>query len=452
MISQALLDYYRCPEPFATFVLTDALASSVGYFRLGEDMICYGQCTPAVPTALTVNSLTNARSAVSTIGETLRLPFDPDAVVENLRCERYVGNTLNCKSQVEAKSLLRNAYYFLRPLLPVPVRRHLQRFYLRGWDKVPFPAWPVDMTVDRLLAQLLQFALEARGVDRVPFIWFWPEGKMGCAAMTHDVETRTGLAFCPALMDLDDSFGIKSSFQLIPEVRYPVAPAAVRGFRARGFEVNVHDLNHDGQLFKDREEFLRRAGRINHYAKEFGAPGFRSGALSRNPAWVQALHFSYDMSVPNVAHLDPQRGGCCTVMPYFLGRLLELPLTTTQDYSLFHILGDYSLELWKRQIDLILSMHGLVSFNIHPDYIIESRARATYAALLAYLAELRAERNLWIARPGEVERWWRARNQMNLVAESGGWRIEGPESHRARIAYAMRSGDRLVYTLEEEAK
>ena len=60
------------------------------------------------------------------------------------------------------------------------------------------------------------------------------------------------------------------------------------------------------------------------------------------------------MSVPNVAHLEPQRGGCCTVMPYFIGDILELPLTTTQDYSLFHILGDYSIALWKQQIELIL--------------------------------------------------------------------------------------------------
>ena len=62
--------------------------------------------------------------------------------------------------------------------------------------------------------------------------------------------------------------------------------------------------------------------------------------MYREQQWFDAFEFSYDMSVPNVAHLEPQRGGCCTVMPYFVGDILELPLTTTQDYSLFHILGD----------------------------------------------------------------------------------------------------------------
>ena len=37
--------------------------------------------------------------------------------------------------------------------------------------------------------------------------------------------------------------------------------------------------------------------------------------MYRNQDWYDVFEFSYDMSVPNVAHLDPMRGGCCTVMP-----------------------------------------------------------------------------------------------------------------------------------------
>ena len=57
-------------------------------------------------------------------------------------------------------------------------------------------------------------------------------------------------------------------------------------------------------------------------------------------------------------------------------------VTTIQDYSLFHILNEYSIDFWKRQIELILQGHGLVSFIVHPDHILEKRARATYAELL----------------------------------------------------------------------
>ena len=186
------------------------------------------------------------------------------------------------------------------------------------------------------------------------------------------------------------------------------------------------------------------------YAQEFGARGFRSGALYRNVDWYDAFDFSFDMSVPNAGHLDPEGGGCCTVMPYFIGDLLEIPLTTTQDYSLFHILGDYSIDIWKRQIELITAAHGLVSFDIHPDYIIERRARRTYVCLLEYLEKLRSDNKIWIALPGEIDTWWRLRNRMKLVRRGDGWQIEGPGSERARIAYASLQGDRLVYNVESE--
>ena len=43
-------------------------------------------------------------------------------------------------------------------------------------------------------------------------------------------------------MDIDDSFGIKASFQIIPEERYSVSPEFLESIRQRQFEVVVHDL------------------------------------------------------------------------------------------------------------------------------------------------------------------------------------------------------------------
>jgi hypothetical protein len=163
---------------------------------------------------------------------------------------------------------------------------------------------------------------------------------------------------------------------------------------------------------------------------------------------MKYLSFSYDMSIPNVAHLDPQRGGCCTVMPYYLpGGMLELPVTTTQDYSLFHVLGEYSINLWKQQASIILGGHGLIHFIIHPDYITETRAQSVYQALLEYLNQLRSDHKLWFPLPGEVDRWWRERSAMTLVADSAGWRIGGPGSDRARLAYARLEGDQVFYEI-----
>jgi hypothetical protein len=158
------------------------------------------------------------------------------------------------------------------------------------------------------------------------------------------------------------------------------------------------------------------------------------------------------MSVPNIAHLEPQAGGCCTVMPYFMGQVLELPLTAAQDYTLFNILGDHSTRLWQEQIELILAEYGLVSFNTHPDYLVEPRARDSYTELLRLLAELRDQRHVWIAPPAEIDQWWRNRREMRLVPNGDSWRVEGPGSERARVAYARHVGESVVYEVVRTAQ
>lgn len=443
-IIDCLTEHYRCPEGSSRFSLKGPLAATCGYFQLGQEATCYGsyygQRTSESPEVI----LHDASRDIEIKDGIIYLPFDPSEVVTNLRREIYVDDWRG----VEPLSVLASMYYFLRPILSIGVRRHLQRFHLKGWNKLPFPRWPVDCSVDNLLEQLLLLSLRASGMERIPFIWFWPEGSSSCAIMTHDVETKAGRDFCLALMDIDDLFAIKASFQIIPEERYAVCPAFLESIRQRGFEVVVHDLNHDGHLYKNREQFLRRVAKINSYGRDYKADGFRAGVLYRKQIWYDALKFSYDMSVPNVARLDPQRGGCCTVMPYFLGDILELPVTTIQDYTLFNILNDYSTNIWQQQIELIMGKHGLMSFIIHPDYIKKPRELVVYRALLEQLSRLRRDGSVWITTPGEVNRWWRQRAEMKLVDNGQGWQIEGLGKDRARIAYASESDGRLVLTME----
>jgi hypothetical protein len=439
-----LTEYYKCPEEHLKFAQTGTLSTTTGYFRFGEDAVCYGNYVGQEPAARPSPLRLNALRDVEIRNDTVYLPFDPSQVINNLRCETYAADWRH-KQPISA---LARMYYFIRPLLSVHVRKHLQEFHFRGWSELKFPRWPVDCSVDNILAKLLSLSLKTSGVQRIPFIWFWPQGAASCAIMTHDVETELGRKFCKTLMDIDDSFGLKASFQVIPEQRYSVTPEFLTSIRDRGFEVVIHDLNHDGHLYKEYGQFLKRAAKINSYFKEYGAQGFRAGSLYRKQLWYDALDVSYDMSVPNVAHLDPQRGGCCSVMPYFIGNILELPVTTTQDYTLFHILNDYSIDLWKEQTEIIMEKHGLMSFIVHPDYITNPLQRSIYEALLGYLSCLQEEKAVWIATPGEVNRWWRQRREMKLIYRADGWHIEGQGAERACLAYATLDGDRLVYEID----
>lgn len=443
-MQEAFLTYYRCPGSLSTFEATGALSADEGYFRF-EGTLCYGRCVGALPSPQPTGPVPELSAEC---GNRAALPFDLSEVVTNLQQERYPKSVPRRLERITATAAARKAYYVVRPLLPVGIRKHLQRIRLSGWNRIPFPAWPVDVTVETLMQRAMARMLNSQADDAIPFIWFWPDGADSSAMMTHDVEGSKGREFVSQLMDLDDSFGIKSAFQVVPEWLSSASDGLVDMVRRRGFEVNIHDLNHDGSLFQDRQEFEKRAARINRHARELGCSGFRSGAMYRELSWYDALDFSYDMSVPNVAHLEPQRGGCCTVMPYFIGNTLELPLTTTQDYSLFHILNDYSTALWEEQIDIIRSSHGLISFIVHPDYLVEKRARAVYVNLLARLSQLRSDGTVWIALPGEIDRWWRNRNQMSLVERGGSWTVEGPDSDRARVAYATLENDRVAYKVE----
>jgi hypothetical protein len=411
------------------------------FFQGGRDLLQSGR------SAAQSHTRSSASQLVAVLAPLLRDggSFDPAAVIDYLRREQYMNAGRG--GLVRLKKSLKELYYLARPLLPVGVRKYVQRLNASGWKKIAFPAWPVDTTVDRFFETLLAIALQESGLKRLPFIWFWPDGFSSCAMLTHDVETNAGKLFCSRLMDMNDRYGIKSSFQVVPEERYEVSPAFLNSIRERGFEVNIHDLNHDGRLFRNADTFRKRAAKINDYAHAFQAAGFRSAVMYRNQDWLRELNVEYDMSVPNVAHLDPQRGGCCTVFPYFLGKLLELPLTTTQDYMLFHLLNDYSLDLWNKQIELILAQQGLASFLVHPDYIIQERERSLYERLLARLAEVCSERNVWIALPKQIAEWWRQRDQMKLVRQNGDWEVVGPGKERARIAYATLHEDRVLYSI-----
>ena len=443
-ISTTLTEYFRCPDEFATFVAPRVLSPDSGYFKFEGAVTCYGRTEGGYRCARVEEPLSSIDANCH--GGNVWLPFCSDELVGNLRREHYAATCRPSVSRKGINRLVSAVYYALRPWMPVGLRKHLQRIRQNGWRQISFPTWPNDTSVDDLLGSLLALSIVNTG-ERVPFIWFWPEGATACLVLTHDVESQVGYDFCPRLMDIDERFGFRSSFQIVPEERYEPTLTFVNEIKRRGFEVNIHDLNHDGHLFRDWVTFSTRAAKIRDYAAKFGANGFRSAIMYRNPDWLSSLDFQYDMSIPNAGHLDPQRGGCCTIMPFAIGNTIELPLTTVQDYALFHTLNSHSLQLWQQQTELIVRRHGFASFLIHPDYILQQRERDAYLRLLDYLAQVRASSGLWAALPQEVNDWWRVRANMRVVQRDGSWTIEGPQSHRARLAFAELTNGQLSFEL-----
>ena len=149
--NQILLDYYKCPEEFCEIELNGQLSGEQGFFQFGAGTLCYGRCQAVKVASDPSGPLFDARDAVEIEQGIVRLPFDLTEIVDNLRTERYAAVADASNSSRMLNLLKHDVYYSLRPWMPASVRRLLQRAHLRGWNRLRFPQWPVDRTVDTIL-------------------------------------------------------------------------------------------------------------------------------------------------------------------------------------------------------------------------------------------------------------------------------------------------------------
>ena len=248
-------------------------------------------------------------------------------------------------------------YYSARPLIPRAVQIAVRRLVIRCRRRLHQNEWPID-----------------ERAKTPPDGWpGWPDGKRFGLVLTHDVESAAGLMQCRQVIDMEARFGLCSSFNLVPE-RYAVPPSVRESIMQAGCEIGVHGLKHDGRLYRSRSMFNSRAARINGYLKEWGAAGFRSPAMHHNLDWLHALDVLYDASTFDVDPFEPQPDGVTTIFPFWVpdgrgGGYAELPYTLPQDSSLFIMMHERTIEMWKRKLDWIVEQGGMALVIVHPDYM-----------------------------------------------------------------------------------
>jgi hypothetical protein len=348
---------------------------------------------------------------------------------EHLLYERYASSG--------GRSRKMDVYYAVKPLLPRRVQLALRRAYAPRQARREFPRWPFEPTlVERRDAELLQRVRDS-DADRVPFVNYWPEGKRFCSVLTHDVEGPAGVANVMRVIELERRYGFVSSWNFVAEW-YPIPDGLFDEVRAAGCEIGVHGILHDGKLFADRESFESNLPKIRDYAQKWDAVGFRSPATHRKADWMHELPVEYDSSFPDSDPFEPQSGGCCSIMPFFFGDVVELPITLTQDHTVFEILREPGIDLWRRKAEWLIERHGLVNIIVHPDYVVEQRFLDRYEAYLAFLAE---RSDGWHALPRDAARWWRQREGLSVDAAG---QIAGNTDYAATVAYASQRDGRLV--------
>jgi len=324
----------------------------------------------------------------------------------------------------------RRAYYRVKPLVPRPIQIALRRCYAASRRSGEFPRWPIETRLIDLVADAIARAVRAKtGSAAMSALAPWPCGARFAFCITHDVEWAEGLRRAPDLMEVERRAGMVSSWNLVPE-RYAIDWRIVEALRSSGSEIGVHGLKHDGRLFESMQTFLSRLERIEAYAQAWGAEGFRSPSCLRQPEWMQAMHFLYDSSFPDTDPYEPQPGGCCSVWPYFLGNMVELPLTVPQDHTVYEILQQPDLSIWERKADWLEQVGGLVMINAHPDYLTSAARLRDYEQ---FLGRMKQRAGMWHALPRQIAAWWRERDESCIRLENGRPVAWGPAARRATV-------------------
>jgi len=351
--------------------------------------------------------------------------------------ERYSGGA-------SSRSLALSAYYGVKPLLPRRLQIAMRRLYAKRQMRSEFPRWPIEpLLVDRRRAEL-GAELDRRGGEPFPLIANWPEGRRFAAILTHDVEGPAGVANVRRIIEIERRHGFVSSWNFVAEW-YPIEDGLLDHVRASGCEVGLHAIKHDCKLFESRASFEAELPAIHRYLANWDATGFRSPATHRNADWMPELGALYDSSFPDTDPFEPQAGGCCSILPFFLGEMVELPITLVQDHTLWEILRQDTIEHWTQKSAWIVANEGLINLITHPDYLDTPARLRMYEEFLEYLA---AQRDGWHALPRDVAAWWRIRAGLRCVEDDRGARIEGEDDERASLLWAGRSGSDLTLELE----
>ncbi len=348
--------------------------------------------------------------------------------------------------------LARKAYYLLKPWVPWRARVGARRFFAVRKRKATQAIWPID-----------------EAAAQTPANWpGWPEGKKCSFVITHDVEGASGLAKCRQLAEVEMELGFRSSFNFIPEGEYRVSAELRNWLTENGFEVGVHDLHHDGKLFDSEEGFRAKAKKINRYAAEWGAKGFRAGFMLRNLDWMHDLDVVYDASTFDTDPFEHQSDGARTIFPFWIptppqqdgsshrGGYVELPYSLPQDSTLFLVLREKTPKIWLDKTDWVASHGGMVLVNVHPDYLCfpgEKPSAKTfdvehYRQLLIHIRDQYGA-SCWHPLPHQLASWYPQATRLNApVRAASETNFSAPEKPAPKPqAYPLLQGKRAAVLL-----
>ncbi|MEW6096600.1 MAG: polysaccharide deacetylase family protein [bacterium] len=221
-------------------------------------------------------------------------------------------------------------------------------------------------------------------------------GKKASLCLTHDVDYLEDFQNIDYIIDMEQRFGLKSSFNFLTSWDYKIEKQILKRLLDNGFEIGLHGHTHDVAFgYRSKEQITTM---IKKARDELGVEvaGFRTPtlAISRKVLEVlEVLKFKYDTSIlgSNVE--------ICFPYQYPGLNIWELPLTL-QDNFLFrdqNLTQDEGFEFTRQMIEDIIKIGGLVVLNLHPQ--ICKINSIFYEKLVNFISQLK---DVWKTTPIQV--------------------------------------------------
>jgi hypothetical protein len=300
----------------------------------------------------------------------------------------------------------------LKPLMPLRLRMHFRRQEVLTRRKQAASSWPIDRHS------------ATRRVGNAPV---WPDRKRFAFILIHDVESATAEDRCLQLAHLEQQHGFVSAFNFSARKNKSALQLSAQ-LRSRGFEIGIRELPVRKSLFRSRQLFLSRAAEINQCLKKWNAVGFRCPDGHFNFNWMHQLEIEYDSSTFDNDPLENASKGMRTIFPFLVRGekpgcgYIELPATLPQDFTLFILMKELNVEIWKKKLDWIAQNKGMALLVTHPEYMrFPNQRRRTaqypvdlYEEFLFYV-KTRYEGDYWNVIARTIAQYWRNRFRRDKI-------------------------------------
>ncbi len=146
--------------------------------------------------------------------------------------------------------------------------------------------------------------------------------------------------------------------------------------------------------------------------------------MHHNADWMHELEITHSTSTFDTDPFEPQPDASGTIFPIYVKKsgvkngYVELPYTLPQDSTLFVIMREKTIDIWKNKLDWIASKGGMALFNSHPDYMnfnkkindSEEYPVRYYTEFLEYIQK-KYKGQYWQALPRDIAKFWKEMNE-----------------------------------------